>query len=224
MFEWWTYSPSDFLLFSARTYYRLFELYNAAIWPAQWAALALGVAVLVLLLRPLPWRGRAIAAILAGCWIWVAWFYLLQHYDTINWAARYFAYAFAIQALLLLWTGAIRDRLRFHRPSDFAGAAGIGLVAFGVAVQPLIGPLILVRPWAQVEIYGVAPDPTVAATLGVIVAAEGARWHLVGLPLLWCAVSGATLWTMQSPDWPLLPAAAAIALAMTAWKSLARRA
>ena len=35
MSEWWTYSLSDFLLFSPRTYYRLFELYNLAIWPTQ---------------------------------------------------------------------------------------------------------------------------------------------------------------------------------------------
>ena len=34
MSEWWSYSPSDFLLFSARTYYRLFEIHNAALWPA----------------------------------------------------------------------------------------------------------------------------------------------------------------------------------------------
>ena len=33
MSEWWTYRPSDFLLFAPRTYYRLFELYNAEIWP-----------------------------------------------------------------------------------------------------------------------------------------------------------------------------------------------
>ena len=33
MSEWWTYHLSDFLLFAPRTYYRLFELYNAAIWP-----------------------------------------------------------------------------------------------------------------------------------------------------------------------------------------------
>ena len=51
MSEWWTYSLSDFLLFSPRTYYRLFELYNLAIWPAQILALALGLAILALWLR-----------------------------------------------------------------------------------------------------------------------------------------------------------------------------
>ena len=45
MSEWWTYTLSDFLLFSPRTYYRLFEIYNAAIWPAQIVALGLGLAM-----------------------------------------------------------------------------------------------------------------------------------------------------------------------------------
>ena len=35
MSEWWTYRPSDFLMFAPRTYWRLFELHNEAWWPAQ---------------------------------------------------------------------------------------------------------------------------------------------------------------------------------------------
>lgn len=42
MSEWWTYTLSDIQSFSLQTWYRLFERYNAAIWPAQIAALALG--------------------------------------------------------------------------------------------------------------------------------------------------------------------------------------
>ena len=41
MSEWWTYRLSSFLLFSPRTWFRMHELYNADIWPAQLAALAL---------------------------------------------------------------------------------------------------------------------------------------------------------------------------------------
>jgi hypothetical protein len=222
MSEWWTYELSDFLLFSPRTYYRLLELYNAAIWPAQCAAAALGAVLLVLLLWRAPWRGRAIAAILVASWLWVTWFYLLQHYDTINWAAGYFAYGFAVEVVLLLWTGAIRDRLRPQPPSAVAGAAGCGLVVYAVAIYPLVGPLLLARPWAQAEMFGVAPEPTVIATLGVLVAAVGAHWLLLAIPLLWCAIGGATLWTMGSADWPVLPVAGAIAVAFAIRKSLAR--
>ena len=45
MSEWWTYTLSDFLLFSPRTYYRLLELYNLATWPAQFAGGAIGLAI-----------------------------------------------------------------------------------------------------------------------------------------------------------------------------------
>jgi hypothetical protein len=226
MSEWWTYSLSDFLLFSPRTYYRLFELYNAAIWPMQIAALALGVLLLLLLLLlcPTRWRGSCVAALLAGCWLWIAWSYHLQHYATINWAAEYLAYGFAVEAMLLSFTGGIRDRLRFRAPSDPAGVCGFGMTAFAVVIFPLIGPLLLGRPWTQVEIFGVAPDPTAVATLGVLMAAERAHWHLLVLPLLWCFVSGATLWTMASADAAIPPAAAVIAIAFAVWKSAARSA
>src|SRR5258707_15614550 len=50
MSEWWTYRLTSFLLFSPRTYYRLLELYNLAIWPAQLAGAAIGVAIVALLI------------------------------------------------------------------------------------------------------------------------------------------------------------------------------
>jgi hypothetical protein len=65
MSEWWTYRLSDFLLFAPNTYYRLFELYNDAIWPLQLAGLALGAVLLVLLVRDRPYSSRVIARILA---------------------------------------------------------------------------------------------------------------------------------------------------------------
>src|SRR5262245_40135328 len=74
MSEWWTYSLSDFLLFSPRTYYRLFELYNAQIWPAHMLALALG---LIALVASGGMRARVVPAILGALWLWVAWAYLL---------------------------------------------------------------------------------------------------------------------------------------------------
>lgn len=222
MSEWWTYSLSDFLLFSPRIYYRLFELYNAAIWPLQVAALALAVAILGLLLRDTAWRGRAIAAILAACWLWVAWAYLLQRYDTINWAARYFAVGFALEALLLAWTGIVRDRLRFRSGAESARIGGLGLFLFALIAYPLIGRLAG-RPWTQVEFFAIAPDPTAIATLGVLVAAQRPHWLLLVVPLIWCAISAATLRTMQSPDAMVVPVAAALALALTGWKSLVRR-
>ncbi len=156
MSEWWTYSLSDFLLFSPRTYYRLFELYNLAIWPAQLLALALGALILALL-RPGPvWKGRVVATVLAACWLWVAWAYFLERYETINWAASYFAFGFAVEALLVLWIG-VAYGLSFGPLSHLTGRAGLAIFLFALGAQPLIGPL-LGRPWTQAEVFGIAPD------------------------------------------------------------------
>jgi hypothetical protein len=220
--EWLTYSLSDFLLFSPRTYYRLFELHNRAVWPGHALAAALGLAILGLLRREEAWRGRAVAAILAACWLWVAWAYLLERYGTINWAARHFAAGFAVQALLLAWAGPLRGRLAFRRPAeDAVGRAGLCLFVFALALQPLLGPLAG-RPWAQVELFGLTPDPTVAATLGLLALATGrTRWELLVVPLLWCAISGATAWAMGSPEALVMPAAGVAALALAGWRAVA---
>jgi hypothetical protein len=214
MSEWWTYSLSDFLLFSPRTYYRLFELYNLAIWPAHIVALALAAAILVLLRAGAGWQGRAILAILAGCWLWVAWTYLYERYDTINWAASYFAIAFALQAALLLWrAGFLAPSIRLR--SDMASRVGLALFLFAVLLFPLIAPAVG-RPWMQAEMFGIAPDPTVIATLGVILVANGrALWELLVIPLTWCAISGATLWAMGSPE-ALVPVLAGCLAAISA--------
>jgi hypothetical protein len=219
MSEWWSYSLSDFLLFSPRTYYRLFELYNVAIWPAQIAAIAVGLAIPALLRRPGMVLGRVIAALLGACWLWVAIAFHLERYATINWAAGYFAAGFILQGALLLWIGVVRDRLQFRLASDLAGRVGLGIFLFALVVQPLIGPL-LGREWRGAEIFGVAPDPTAVATLGLLLLVAGRLpWVLMIVPTLWCAVTGATLGAMEAPDAWIAPLAAALVLALSAWRA-----
>ena len=220
MSEWWSYTLSDFLMFSPRTYYRLFELYNLAIWPWQFLAIVLGLCVLALWLRGRRSHGRTIAVLLATCWLWVAWAYLFVRFDTINWAARYFAAGFAAEAMLLIWSGLVRDRLRMQRESwNAAKVSGLGLFGFALFAWPLIG-LTAGRPIEQAEIFGIAPDPTVVATLGILLGAERMRWELLIIPLAWCVISASTLWTMHAPDFFLPLAAAGLAIAIGIWTAV----
>jgi hypothetical protein len=215
MSEWWTYSLSDFLLFSPRAYYRLFELYNESIWPAHLVALALGL-ILIFARRN---DGR-VPAILIAAWVWTAFAFHLERYATINWAALYFAQAFVVQAGLILWTGLAHNRLNFEPPRSAADHAAGALLAFAIVGQPLIG-LLLGRSWTATEVFAIAPDPTAVATLAVLVRAERVHWHLLAIPALWCAFTGLTLWTMEAPDALVTPLAAVLALGLAAWKRLA---
>jgi hypothetical protein len=205
--EWWTYSLSDFLLFSPRTYYRLIERHNLALWPAHIAALAAGVAVAGLLHRPTPARSRAIAGTLAVLWAWVGWTFVARRYATINWAASYLAWLFAAEVVLLGWLGAVGGQLRFGWRRDSAGLAGGALFVGSVALYPVLAPA-LGRGWTQSELFGIAPDPTVLGTLGLLLMAEGSPRPLRALlaaPIAWCLLGGATLLAMESPEaWILL--------------------
>ncbi len=212
MSEWWTYRLTSFLLFSPRTYYRLFELYNVAIWPAQIAGVAIGLAIVALLLRRTRHRDRIIAGLLAACWLWVAWAFLYQRYAQINWVAPWFAAAFALQALLLVVLGVIAGRIVFPPPRSVRLRIGAALVAIAVLGYPLLAPLAG-RPWTTAEIFGVTPDPTALATVAALALVRGRlRWLLLIVPLFWCAATALTLWAMASPQALVVVLAAVLAL------------
>jgi len=244
MSEWWTYRLYDFLLFTPRTYYRLFELYNAAVWPAQVAAVALGLwlvwicarAPLTPSLSPRASGGRGggegrrgaggvgtvptVATwILGAVWLWTGIAFLGMRYAKINFAAKYAAWAFVVEAGLLAWT-AIRGA--FDPPAGAIGRVGVGIVLFAVLIEPLSAPL-LGRPLRQIELFGLAPDPTAVATLGALLALRPRRrWLLMIVPVLWCAMTGLTLLAMSARDWWVAPAAGLLGVAL-ALSSRAKR-
>lgn len=206
MSEWATYTLSDFLMFSARTYFRLIELYNVAVWPLHLLAAALGMALVVLARR----GGRIAPVVLGLCWIWVAWAFHAERYATINSAAPYFAAGFAIQGVLLMVAG------RLQIASDrFA----LGLLLAALVGYPLLA-LVSGRPWQQAEMFGIAPDPTVAVTLLVMGLSMRVHWALWPIPLLWAAISGATLWTMDVAYAWILPLIAVLAWVLTLRRQL----
>ncbi|WP_087004878.1 DUF6064 family protein [Rhizobium sullae] len=211
--EWWTYSLEDFLLFSPRVYWRMFELQNAALWPLQALTVGLGFAAIALAVRQPYASGRFVALVLAILWAFVGWSFLWNRYTTINWAAAYVAPVFAVEAVLLLAVGTLLNGLVFDRRGP-AGWMGYVLLAFALAGQPLLAPL-QGRVWASSEFFGIAPDPTAIGTLGFLLLARGKTLSLLlPIPLLWCFLSGITLWSMGAPEaWA---AFAAVMLALAA--------
>jgi hypothetical protein len=217
MSEWSSYSLSDLLMFSAKTYYRMFELYNLTIWPAQLVALLAALATLACVARGGVPAGRVAAALLAACWLWVAWAFHAQRYAAINSAGAHFGIAFALQALLLLWFGSVRGRFAFTHVRAAIRRPAVGVVAFALLGYPML-VAIGGRSWKQMEFFGVAPDPTALATLGLLALVRPGHWLLWPIPLLWCAVTGATLWTMHAPDFWVAPLMALVALRL-AWSA-----
>jgi hypothetical protein len=195
MTTWWTYSLSDFLMFSPQAYWRLVARHNAAWWPAQVLALLAGLGLWLLLERGQPRAARAVLLVLAAAWAWIGWAFFLQRYAEIFLAAEWVAAACGAQAVLLVAAASLPLR---EPTATRARAFGLPLLAVG-----LLYPLLSVgsgRSWSQAEVFGFMPDPTALATLGALLflpqLATWARAALAVIPLAVFALGLATRWLL----------------------------
>jgi len=202
--EWWTYRLSDFLMFSPTTYWRLVERYNQALWPLQLALLAIGLVLLWRVAARRPMAQREVLLVLAVTWVWVGWAFHWQRYAPINWAAQYFAAAFALQGLLLLGAAAVSRRPDVRLADGglpITGGrlrvAGLCLAVAGVLLYPLLA-LAQGRTLHQAEVFGLMPEPTALASLGLIMALHP-RWSggLAVIPVLSLLIGLATWWLLR---------------------------
>lgn len=192
MGEWWTYSPSDLVMYSAGTYLRLIGTYNHAVWPAQAAALVASIVIVVSVLVPKPRMARIafVLSSLACAVVAVAWFF--ARFATIQTFARWFGTAFLVEAGLLLWLA--------FRPPAFArlhGRANLRAILIVTAFvgYPLLG-LWTGRSLDQVELFALMPTPTALATLAVLSTGSSAARIAHIIPVIWLtwdAMSSVTL-------------------------------
>lgn len=224
-----SYAVADFVPFNAEVYFRLIERFGEMAWPWHGATLALGLAAIIL-----AWRGRSRIAcgLIAMPWAWVGIAFLGQQYAELNWAGSWFAGAFLVEAgvlLLLAITGAGFGRAGATRAAtqspvgehSVPRTGGLFLAAFGLIAYPAIAPLSGFGAF-QAETFGIHPDPTAVATLGIaLLGLRGAwLWLVLLVPLSWCVVSGLTLQVLDAPWAPVSLAVALVAAILAAWKSV----
>ncbi len=197
MTAWWDYSLADFLLFSPRVYYRLFQNMNTSWGLVVACALVAGLVAAGLALRHGCRGNRVIMVVLALVWAWCGYGFLWQYYLPINWAVRYLWPGFAFQVVLFAIFAARPLPLRFGWRGDLSCYVGALMLAVALFAYPFVG-LIEGRDLIKAELFGSAGDPTVLGTLGLVLLARGTwRWVLLPVPLAWCVISAGTLWVMD---------------------------
>ncbi|OSQ42177.1 hypothetical protein [Thalassospira alkalitolerans] len=216
MGDWWSYGLADFLLFSPRVYYRLFETLNTTWGLAVAAALIAGMVASGLAMRRGCRGNRVVLILLAMIWGWVTAGFLWQYYQPINWVIPYFIPAFIVEAGFMVMFAVRRMPLRFGWRGDFSSVAGAALLLIAIIGFPFAG-LIEGRGMIQAELFGSAADPTAIGTLGFILLARGTwRWLLLPVPLVWCVMASAILWVMDQ-NIALLPLIAVWLTVLGGW-------
>lgn len=204
--------------FDAEVLAATYAHYNAAVWPAQPVALLLALAALWLAVAPNAWSGRAVGAILAGGWLWCGLVFFPRHWAPLDFMAPVYAAAFLAQAALLLLLLVWRPRA-FVVPPDAAGLGGLALAALALFGIPLVSGLGEAG-FATARIAGLAPGPTTAFTLALLLLPAGRpSWALLPIPLLWCGVAAVTGWTLGVPESLAVAILALPALALFAWRA-----
>jgi len=220
MTDWTSYAVADFIPFTAEVYFRLIQRVSGNWWPLHVLTLAVGLAA-----AALAWTGRvgSAAGLLAAALAWTGAAFLIAEYGQLNWAGTWFGGAFVVAAVLVLALALSQPgRATPRRRNSISSLTGLALVVAGVPGYPLIAPLAG-RGWAQAEIFGIHPDPTAVATLGIaLIMLRGWRlWLTAIVPALWCLISALTLQVLQAPWAGLLYAALAAALFGLVWRSVA---
>ena len=195
MSELTSYSLSDFILFSDKVYYRQFELYNQAIWPLHLIAIVFSLVIIYAVWKKPAWASRLIAVLLTVSWLWVAWAFLYERFYHIHVVANWYAFCFVLQAGLISWYGVVKKQFTLFEKSQPRMYFGLVLLFISLIFYPVIA-FMTGRSWLQFEMFSLTPDPTVLATLAILVLYKASSVLYV-IPITWMLISAVTLIVMQ---------------------------
>ena len=205
------------LPFTAETLFASLAQYHQALWPLPPIALLLGLAMVLLTLRPVQHSDRMIGGLLAAAWLWIGIGYHLLHLARLDFAAPLYGILFAIEAVLLLWS-TIRGRLTFRFRGKLIGWAGLALAMLALA-WPLLDRLAGLT-WQAERVVLLAPAPTVVLTLALLLLLAGRTpLRLALVPLLWTLIAGATAWILWIPQDLVLPLVGLGGFGLLVWKN-----
>ena len=173
--------------FTTEQFLQIFQRYNRAIYPFQFALILVAIAAVFLAASRKPFAGKLISFLLGFFWLWTGIVYHLIFFTAISPPAYLFGTLFIIQGLLFLYEGVVRNRLSFRASRRFDGILGAVFIAYALVIYPLIG-YALGRIFPSTPTFG-TPCPTTIFTFGLLLWADRKiSLSLSIVPVLWSIV------------------------------------
>jgi hypothetical protein len=196
------------LPFTRQEFFQVFSEYNQALWPAQLLAAGIGIAAVTLLFSRNHYADRVIAALVALLLFVNGIAYHWLFFSRINNAAVLFGAIFLLGGAAFVIEGTIRNRIRFTVRPGYRSCVAALLILYALVIYPALG--LLLHPYPESPLFGVAPCPTTIFTLGLLILATHPRpLVLIAMPLIWAAIGSTAAILLAVPqDWGLLVAAA----------------
>lgn len=150
-------------------YLRLYIPYNQVVWPLQLVIAAGFYIALILSIRYPSIGGRIISAFLAAAYIFVGSVFYYSFLFNLLWLAPLLSFLCLFHALILIWQGVKRNRLKIGIHKTMVSASGIFLIVLATFYSPLIVTVSGQNP-LQMQFAGLAPIPTFVLTVGLYLA------------------------------------------------------
>lgn len=203
------------LPFTVEEFYAVFAAYNAAIWPAQVVAYALGLAAAAVLVfarrfAAPPLAHQFVCVALALMWLWTGVAYHALFFSAVNPAAYAFAALSVAEGLALLVAS---RRLRFIAATPLDFGLGFFFIVYALVLYPLIGAW-MGHSYPAAPVFGVAPCPVAIFTFGVLLQTQGRpSWWVIVPAFVWSLIGGsAAILLGVVQDW-VLPVSGLVAVA-----------
>ena len=166
----------------------IFATYNQQIWPMQMVAYGLGFAGLLLAIWGRSLANRAVTAVLAFLWLWVALLFWLPGARQGFVPGYLFAAIFLVQGVLFLYQ-TLRPGLTFGFQRSLNSGAGIFFALYALVGYPAVGWLIN-HVYPQAPPFGLTPCPLVAYTFGLLLLTRTRVPKILLILPLFYAISG----------------------------------
>lgn len=176
------------LPFTISQFLGVFESYNLAVWPMHLAAYALGFAAVLSVFMRKNYSNRFVNFVLSFFWLWNGVIYHLAYFSTINKAAYIFGAFFAVQGLLFLVLGVVRNNINYKYEPGLASITGVMFILYAMLVYPLAG-YFLGHGYPFSPSFGLAPCPTTIFTFGLLLLAGRTLPRVtLWIPLAWSLI------------------------------------
>lgn len=175
------------LPFDTTEFFRIFGLYNMAVWPLQVLMYVLTLVALFLLWKRRPGAVQMAYYLLAGLWLVNGIGYHLLFFSKINPPALVFGALFIVQAGIFAWQG-WKNRAAQPEWSPGRTTTSLIIIFYALLFYSLIGYSVGHR-YPEAPVFGVAPCPSTIFTFGMLLLLSvRLRWFVYGIPVLWMLV------------------------------------
>jgi len=173
--------------FNTNQFLDVFASYNETVFPMQILLLVAALVAVRLSMNGDGGSSKTVACVLGFFWLWMGFVYHFLFFSKINTAAFVFGAFSILQGAIFLYSGVIRNDLKFGGRWGERRLIGTVLIVYSLLVYPIAG-MSLGHGFPYSPTFG-SPCPTTIFTFGLLLrSGRKVPFYVLPIPFIWSLV------------------------------------